>query len=116
MFFNFPLSIFILAVGILYHKKRGGQPLFLITVEFLYKYVCIRFVVYHILLDTRSNHLICHRETCNDYAASHLTDCAMLDYAFSSKNLPHNERRFNSSLLPLNSTIIYFYPNIIKKI
>ena len=88
----------------------------MISRESLYIFVCIRFVVYHILLDTRSNHPICHRETCNDYAANHLIDCAMLDYAFSSINLPHNERRFNSSLLPLNSTIIYFYPNIIKKI
>jgi len=79
-----------------------------ISRESLYIFVCIRFVVYHILLDTRSNHPICHRETCNDYAANHLTDCAMLDYAFSSINLPHNERRFNSSLLPLNSTTIYF--------
>ena len=80
----------------------------MISREFLYIFVCIRFVVYHILLDTRSNHLTCRRETCNDYAANHLTDCAMLDYAFSSINLPHNERRFNSSRLPLNSTTIYF--------
>ena len=34
--------------------------------------------------------------------------CVVLNYAFSSIELPHNKRRFNSSCLPLNSTTIYF--------
>ena len=84
------------SIGIIPQKKRGSTPL-CVSRESLYIFVCIRFVVYHILLDTRSNHLTCRRETCSDYAASHLTDCAILDYAFSSINLPHNKWSFRAS-------------------
>ena len=70
-----------LTVTIVYHKKRGGQPLFSITVESLYKYVSISFGVYNTRLDTRNNTLTYHRETESDCVANHLTDCAVLNYA-----------------------------------
>ena len=92
-----------------------STPLVIISRESLYIFVCIGFVVSRTQLDIQSNHQALRRLIYYG-VATHLVHCVVLNYAFSSIKLPHNKRRFNSSLLPLNSTIIYFYPNIIKKI
>ena len=106
IFFNLPLSIFISVVSIVYHKKRGVSTPPKFIVECLYICVCIRFGLFRTRLDIRSNHLVFdHLKTIGD--SIHLAGCEILNYAFILHKL-FITKADNSSLLPLNSTTIYF--------
>ena len=106
IFFNLPLSIFISVVSIVYHKKRGVSTPLKFIVECLYICVCIRFGLFRTRLDIRSNHLVFdHLKTIGD--SIHLVGYEILNYAFILHKL-FITKADNSSLLPLNSTTIYF--------